>query len=145
MAQSAKISQKQFATIAAQLYLKLFLRPIDGFVAQFDPEPEPTDCVALAKFIEAAQQIYTRDCPIASAAVLPFLTIRDSDPARFVRRIQAEINSGAIVTGTASRLEWVTWRWVRIYICTLKFDVPKPKLLLTFGPVSEQSIPDLQE
>lgn len=28
-------------------------------------EQQPTDCVALGKFIEAAQQIYTRDCPIA--------------------------------------------------------------------------------
>lgn len=69
--------------------------------------------------------------------------IRDTDPARFVRRIQLAINAGAVVTGTTSQLEWLIWRYVRVYICTLK--VEPPRLLLTFGPVSEQPSPDLQE
>lgn len=69
--------------------------------------------------------------------------IRDTDPVRFVQRIQVAISAGSTVTGTASRLEWRNYWWVRVYICTLQ--LPKPKLLLTFGPVSEQQPPDLQE
>ncbi len=69
--------------------------------------------------------------------------IRDTDPVRFVQRIQVAINAGSKVTGTASKLEWRSLWLVRVYICTL--ELPKPKLLLTFGPVSEQNKPDLQE
>jgi len=69
--------------------------------------------------------------------------IRDTYPARFVKRIQLAISAGAVVTGTDSRLEWHSWRWVRVYICTLKVELPK--LLLTFGPIREQPSPDLQE
>lgn len=69
--------------------------------------------------------------------------IRDTDPARFVRRIQLAVDAGAVVTGTTSQLEWLTWRWVRVYICTLKVELPK--LHLTWGPVSEQPPPDLAE
>ena len=69
--------------------------------------------------------------------------IRDTDPARFVRRIQLAITEGAVVTSTTSQLEWLTWRYVRVYTCTLKVELPK--LQLTFGPVSEQTPPDLQE
>jgi len=56
MAKSRKLNQKQFAEITAALHNYLFL----------GGPPVPTDCEALLAYIQAAQAIYTRDCPIAS-------------------------------------------------------------------------------
>lgn len=69
--------------------------------------------------------------------------IRDTNPSRFVNRVQAAIDAGSIVVRMYSVQEWRFGWWVRVYICVL--DLPKPKLLLTFGPVSEQKPPDLKE
>lgn len=62
MAKGRKINQKQFAKVIVAMYQKLFVAD-----ASLRSEPE-TDCVALAQVIEAAQQIYARDCPIARPA-----------------------------------------------------------------------------
>lgn len=64
MAKSGKLTQKQFAQVTQTLFAKLFP---NAKRAASQPEQQSTDCVALLKFIEAAQQIYTRDCPIAQA------------------------------------------------------------------------------
>ena len=71
--------------------------------------------------------------------------IRDTDPVRFVKRIRIALESGSVVVDTYSQLEWRVWRWVRVYVCLTKFDLPNARLLLTLGPFSEQPIPDLEE
>ncbi len=69
--------------------------------------------------------------------------IRDTNPSRFVNRVQHEIDAGATVVRMYSVQEWRFGWWVRVYVCVL--ELPKSKLLLTWGPVSEQIKPDLEE
>jgi hypothetical protein len=69
--------------------------------------------------------------------------IRDTNPSRFINRVQHEICAGAIVVRMYAVQEWRYGWWVRVYVCELALQ--KPKLLLTFGPVSEQKPPDLEE
>lgn len=63
MAKGTRISEQQFNKITKQLYAALVSpTPKDAHVTN-EPQAEPTDCEALLAFIEAAQEIYTRDCP----------------------------------------------------------------------------------
>jgi hypothetical protein len=57
-----RLTEDQFDQIVNALYRQLVIKPA-GEITQ--PIVLPTDCVALLAFIEAAQEIYTRDCPIA--------------------------------------------------------------------------------
>lgn len=59
MAKSKKCNQKQFALITAAMHDQLF---------GLEDDPAPVDCESLLAFIEAAQAIYARDCPIARPA-----------------------------------------------------------------------------
>ena len=59
MAKSKKCNQKQFALITARMHDELF---------GLEDEPAPVDCEALLAYIEAAQAVYARECPIARTA-----------------------------------------------------------------------------
>jgi hypothetical protein len=60
MAKSRKLTQRKFAEVVACMHANLFL----------DGSPVPTtDCVALREFVEAAQVILFRDCPIARPTI----------------------------------------------------------------------------
>jgi len=56
MAKRSKLTQRKFAEVTACLHANLFL---DGSAVP------TTDCIALREFVEAAQIILFRDCPIA--------------------------------------------------------------------------------
>ena len=61
MAKRRRISKKQFNKIAKSMRARLF------------PPEKPevaaaTDCDAILAFIQSAQEIYTRDCPIAQSS-----------------------------------------------------------------------------
>lgn len=59
MAKSKKCNQKQFALITAAMHDQLF---------GLEDDPAPVDCEALLAYIEAAQAVYTRECPLARTA-----------------------------------------------------------------------------
>lgn len=71
--------------------------------------------------------------------------IRDTDPVRFVHRMQVAIDAGNKVIRTYTYLEWRRWRYVVVYACVLEAEPPKSKLLLTFGPVRDQPLPGPNE
>lgn len=59
MAKSKKCNAKQFALITAAMHDQMF---------GLEDDPAPVDCEALLAYIEAAQAVYTRECPLARPA-----------------------------------------------------------------------------